>query len=757
MKAAPNRLRAPAGGSRRRHDELRRRELEKILVAQNPAIDIIEVGNQFYIRAQSSLADDRTRVLLHGDTFAVFDRYGDIQPVGFGQQGIFHRDTRYLSRLEFRIGGLRPLLLSSTVREDNILLAIDLTNPDMELEGGKSLARGTLHLYRTKFLVDGGCQERITIHNYGERSAAVDLTIALGADFSDIFEVRGQKRPRRGSLVPVEIDSGAITFAYHGLDNLVRRTRIACSVAPSAITESEMQIPLRLEPHEEMVFSLGLSCEADGADSPGQTYEWNLAEVTKRRTQSHLSDIDIFTSNEQFNRWISRSKADLEMLITPDPSGPYPYAGVPWFSTVFGRDGIITALELLWLTPSVAKGVLSHLAATQASTRDPDRDAEPGKILHEVRHGEMAVLREVPFGMYYGSVDSTPLFLMLAGAWYERTGDAEFLKSIWPNIEAALDWIDQTGDMDGDGFVEYARQSSTGLLQQGWKDSHDSVFHADGEIAPGPIALCEVQAYVYAAKSLIACAAEDLGFRDRAEKLRAQAADLKKAFEKAFWSDELSMYVLALDGEKRQCRVRSSNAGQCLFSGISSAAHARMMMDCLLSSGMFSGWGIRTLATAERRYNPMSYHNGSVWPHDNALIAYGARSARDKQLALKILSGLFDLSIFAELHRLPELICGFPRRSGKGPTSYPVACSPQAWAAGAVFLVLQSCLGVSVRAKESRIYLQHPVLPESLTRVQIRNLRIGDSSVDLAFRRHGDTVAMDILRRTGDIEVVTLN
>ncbi|MGH9564143.1 MAG: amylo-alpha-1,6-glucosidase, partial [Terracidiphilus sp.] len=354
---------------------------------------------------------------------------------------------------------------------------------------------------------------------------------------------------------------------------------------------------------------------------------------------------------------------------------------------------------------------------------------------------------------YYGSVDSTPLFVLLAAEYYGRTADREFLRSIWPNVQAALEWIDRYGDIDGDGFVEYDRHADSGLVQQGWKDSEDSVFHADGILARGPIALCEVQGYVYAAKTAIAQVAEDLGMQQRAESLRAQAAELKSKFNAAFWSDELSMFALALDGEKRQCQVRSSNAGQCLFTGIASPMQAGSVTDSLLAPEMYSGWGVRTISCREKRYNPMSYHNGSVWPHDNALIAFGATREPNKRLALRVLSGLLDLSLYVQLYRLPELICGFSRRAGKGPTNYPVACSPQAWAAGAVLLILQSCLGITINARDSRVCLYHAALPESIRRVQIRNLKIGNASLDLDFERHAHSVGIDIPHRIGEIEV----
>ncbi|HEV2280424.1 MAG TPA: amylo-alpha-1,6-glucosidase [Acidobacteriaceae bacterium] len=717
--------------------------------------DVIEVGQQFYIRASSSLADDRTRVLLHGDTFAIFDRGGDIQPVGFGQQGIFYKETRHLSRLDLRVRGTRPLLLSSTVREDNVLFGVDLTNPDMELDECP-LPRGSLHIYRTKFLCDSTCFDKITFHNYAERAADLEITFDFDADFADIFEVRGEKRAKRGKLLPPKSTGRRIELGYEGLDGIRRVTRIECSHAAGEADGKSISFPLHLEAHAEDSLTITVECIHDQPEEVTATYESALQSLTQERRKSPLSQVEIETSNEQLNSWLRRSRADLEMMITETPQGPYPYAGVPWFSTVFGRDGIITALELLWLEPSIARGVLCYLASTQATEVDRQRDAEPGKILHEMRKGEMARLREVPFGMYYGTIDATPLFLVLAAAYYQRTADAEFLRSIWHNVQAALDWIDRYGDRDGDGFVEYERQNDNGLVQQGWKDSSDSVFYKDGRLAKAPIALCEVQSYVYAAKMGIADVASELGYDDMAQKLRRQAMELQGRFQREFWCEELSMFALALDGEKRPCAVRSSNAGHCLFSGIASKQQSHAVAKVLTSDALFSGWGIRTLAPDEQRYNPMSYHNGSVWPHDNAVIAFGALRWPRKELPLRVLSGLMDLSTKVNLHRLPELICGFGRRPGKGPTLYPVACSPQAWAAGSAFMVLQACLGLEVHAPDSRITLHFTSLPDSVHEVRIRNLRVGSACVDLSFERYNESTGVEILRRSGELEIVSV-
>ena len=527
--------------------------------------DIIELGNDTYIHTRSPLIDIQTRVLMRGDLFAVFDRCGDLRPLGSDGHGLFYNESRHLSKSVLRLANGPLVLLSSAVTQDNARLIIDLTNPDLDLPDGRTVSRRSVHLQRTKFLRDNACEEEIRVRNYGLLSASLELILELEADFADIFEIRGYPRANPRQLLSAEANDTSLTFSYRGLDKVLRKTIIASNFRPVQVGASDMRFLIELGPQEEKLVTLTVSCLAD----PDQRFAINTGHSRKMRSgELQTGGCEIQTSNEHFNDWINRSKADLEMMITPTAEGLYPYAGVPWFSTVFGRDGIITALEYLWIDPEVAKGVLRYLASTQATEQKPAQDAEPGKILHETRKSELARIGEVPFGRYYGSADSTPLFVYLAAAYFERTGDKELIRTIWPNIELALDWIDRFGDRDGDGFVEYGRRSQNGLIHQGWKDSSDSVFHADGQPAEGPIAICELQAYVYAAKRGAASLAKTLGHTEKAETLQKEAESLRQRFEEAFWCDAISFYVLALDKGKRQCRVRSSNAGHCLFTGI---------------------------------------------------------------------------------------------------------------------------------------------------------------------------------------------
>jgi glycogen debranching enzyme len=717
--------------------------------------DIIAIGDQYYIHARSSLADDRRRVLLSGDTFAVFDRSGDFQPIGSGEFGLFHCDMRYLSAFELRMNGQRPLLLSSSIRDDNAVLAVDLTNSEMR-RGNQLIKHGTVHIYRTKFLRSGCSFERIRVENYGTETAELALSLQFGTDFADIFEVRGGSRPRRGRLLePVFLEDG-IQMLYAGLDKVIRTTTVRVSGSPTEIVVGEIRSVLRLAPRDVSDMSITVEC-GDSTDPPRPLVLDVARQEMEQRIAIQASEgCDISTDNEQLNDWVNRSKADLLMLTNETGQGLYPYAGVPWYSTVFGRDGIITAFQMLWMKPQIARGVLRFLAKTQATAEDAQSEAQPGKIVHEIRKSEMARLGEVPFRQYYGTVDATPLFLFLAAAYLDRTNDRTLIRELWPHLEMALTWIDCYGDLDRDGFVEYSTES-LGLKQQGWKDSFDSVFHADGTVAKGPIALCEVQAYVFAAKKGMAMVARRLKKPETAEQLAYEADQLRTNFHRAFWCDAIGMYALALDGEKRQCEVRSSNSGQCLFSGIGDSESNNRIIEQLGQPAFFSGWGVRTIASSEKNFNPMSYHNGSIWPHDNSLIAWGLAQNGKKGLARRILSGLLDAAIVLELRRLPELFCGFPRRPQKAPTLYPVACAPQAWAAGSVFLLLQSCLGLHISAENSRITFYYPTLPETVQKVCLKNLTVGNGSADLIVTRDRDAVSVGISKRIGNIEVITIS
>jgi glycogen debranching enzyme len=718
--------------------------------------DVIQVQDQFYILATASKSPQRHAVLKHGETFAVFDYSGDIGALGSDEQGLYHEGTRYLSQFKLRLNGQRPLLLSARVKQENELFGADLTNPDLALADGVALAHDLVHVFRGRFLWNATWHERLRLWNYSRGPVHVSLAFDVDADFADIFEVRGTRRDRRGTRLDPVVSGREMRFTYRGLDDEVRSTILEWSDTPHASSPKMMRFDYELQPHGAAMLSLSIRCERERAPTQVLAYETAERAAADELDERQHEYAIIETSSERFDEWLQRSAADLRMLVSDTKYGKYPYAGVPWFSTPFGRDGIITALQTLWVNPEIARGVLSYLAATQADHVDEARDAEPGKILHETRSSEMANLGEVPFGCYYGSIDSTPLFVILAGAYFERTNDREFLAGLWPHVERALAWIDKYGDRDGDGFVEYARQSATGLVQQGWKDSQDSIFHADGTLAEPPIALCEVQAYVYDARHRAAVMAEALGKQEQADDLRRRAEQLRQHFEARFWCEEESIYAIALDGRKQPCRVRSSNAGHCLFGGIASPERARRVADVLTSEVLFSGWGIRTISPEEARYNPMSYHNGSVWPHDNGIITAGFARYGFDDLIRRPFEGLFDASAFMDARRLPELFCGFHRRAGEGPTLYPVACSPQAWAAGVVFQFVQACLRLSIDAPSRRLCVNRGILPPFLSSLKIRNLRLPFGSADLLFERHPRDVGVTVLATTGDFGISVL-
>ncbi len=710
--------------------------------------------SEYEIEAKTSLADRALRNLKYGDAFAVLDSYGDIGTSPDTAEGLFYKDTRFLSHFELRLHGRRPLLLSSTVHEDKAALTVELTNPDVQLGENDKLERDTIFIHRTKFLWRSMCYERINIKNFGALRRRLRIDFLFDADFRDLFEVRGTRRIHHGTTKAHVIGPQSIEFRYLGLDEIERRTTLQFDPAPAALYPNRSTIEVELAPNEQVpLFVTTTFSNTEAKQKSPMDFLYAYREMRRARRRATASIATVTGSNESFNAVVCRATSDTYTLVTRNELGPYPYAGIPWFNTIFGRDGIITAMLMLWVDPSIAKGVLRTLAATQATSIDNRSDAQPGKILHEMRHGEMANLREVPFGRYYGTVDATPLFIMLAGMYFDRTGDLQLIKEVWPPICAALQWIDEYGDMDRDGFVEYARAEESGLVNQGWKDLHDAIFHADGTGASGPIALCEVQGYVFCAKQHASRMANHLGFDEMGLKLSHEAEQLRQNFEAAFWCDDIGTYAIALDGKKRPCRVLASNAGHALFAGITSPDRACRVAAELMAPNAFSGWGVRTLAASQPHYNPMSYHNGSVWPHDNALIAIGFARYGLKREASRIFASLFDAARHQDLCRLPELFCGFTRRPYRAPTPYPVACSPQAWASAAVFGLLSASLGLELLHEQDEIRFRDPVMPDFLEEIIIRNLTLGPSRADIRFHRYDHDVTFNVLSRSGSSKI----
>jgi glycogen debranching enzyme len=675
----------------------------------------------------------RLFVLKEGDTFLVADAFGDVTGEG---DGLFHNDTRWLSTFRLLMDGRQPALLSSAVSRDNAFFTANMTNHPLPPLGESSMPQGVIHLERRRFLWQDRVHERITLVNYGDAAVRVPLTLVFDADFRDMFEVRGQQRGQRGELVAGAVGERQVTLRYRGLDAVWRSVVLSFSEAPGRLAEGHATFDVALDGRARWTLHVEVG-KAHVEPSPTRYREaatharWNLR-VNRRRGAR------VRASGRLFQAWIDKSGADLALLTTELDTGPYPYAGIPWFSTPFGRDAVVTALQTLWLDPALARGVLAFLAAHQASETSSFHDAEPGKIMHETRKGEMAAVNELPFSQYYGGVDTTPLFVMLAAAYAERTGDMNFIASIWEALLAATEWIEGNARRHG-GFVSYARGELTGLANQGWKDSHDSVFHADGRSAQGPIALVEVQGYAFAALRGMAMLSRARRQFVRAREWEAEAAAMAARVERCFWLPELQTYALALDGQQQPCRVRASNAGHLLYSGLPSPERGRLVVQQLRSAAFDCGWGVRTLPSDMARYNPMSYHNGSVWPHDVALCAAGMARYGERDGVVRLLGDMFEAAVHFGL-RLPELFCGFDRAPGEAPVAYPVACLPQAWAAGSVFMLLQACLGVTVEAARQRVRVTHPRLPDGIEAIHVSGLQVGQSRFDLNVRRYGEDV-----------------
>ncbi|MBA2720714.1 MAG: amylo-alpha-1,6-glucosidase [Chloroflexi bacterium] len=748
------------------------------------------------------------QVLKHGNLYLLTDPFGDIHPDSRGL-GLYHADTRILSCCVLRVGGGRPVLLQGSMGA-NFHGSIQLTNPsadrnqDAKVHPTEAAAGRTIGISRDRLIGVDGMEERVRIVNHAERELDFSVELALGADSADIFEVRGYPRPERGTLLPIALTATRATFRYDGLDGIRRSTHIAFfdaaqdfgpidgrsqdALGQGGSVRYAWDIQLAPGDRRDLRWtiwsdSVRVGPGRTGGDTTPYTAERTILAGTAAgtTTQTPSDSVPLFpepprvsaddgatsyhawsrgttsisTDHELFNLTLGRSLADLRLLINdgPGPDQRYVAAGVPWFTTLFGRDALIASLQSLAFRPQIAVETLAVLAAYQATEVDDWRDAEPGKILHELRMGEMAGAGELPHTPYYGSVDSTPLWLIVFGATFDWTGDREFLDRFWPNAIAALEWIDRWGDKDGDGFVEYERRSSRGLLNQGWKDSGDAIRDRNGHGPTMPVALAEVQGYVYDAKRRMAGLATVRGDTAMRDRLLAEAETLRTRFEEAFWVEDQRYYAMALDGQKRHLDAIGSNAGQCLWSGIASPSRARDVADRLMSPAMFSGWGIRTYAEGQPGYNPIGYHTGSVWPHDTSLIAAGMKRYGFDEESNRLVGHVFQAAQHFDQYRLPELFCGFDRDESVLPVPYPVACSPQAWAAGASFLFLETMLGLRPHASSGELELHHPNLPDWIGKVTLNNLRIGDASVDLLFHRWRGTTSAEVLRKVGDLSV----
>ena len=693
---------------------------------------------------------DTLQALKDGDTFLVADTWGDLKG---GADGLFDQDTRILSRLTLSAGLARPSRLSSGVSRDNVFFTAHLTNRPLPPMGGRSAPAGVLHIERRRFLWNRRMFERVRVVNHGIEDVLLPLAFDFGADFADIFQVRGTLREKRGTQHTPTHDGRRVTFRYTGLDEVERTSCLSFSEPPARLSSTRAEFMFSLPMGKRI--DLYIECGGDACEAP-DALRWRenalkaqLSMRQRRRRGASLRG----PRSPLFNAWLDQSRADIALLTTDLPTGPYPYAGTPWFSTPFGRDGILSAWQMLWLDPSLARGVLTYLARRQATEVSAFRDSQPGKIMHETRGGEMSALHEVPFGLYYGGVDTTCLFIALAGAYARRTGDLDLIRTLWPNLVAASEWMRDYGDSNGDGLIDYARAAETGLSNQGWKDSEDSIFHRDGRFPKGPIALLEVQGYAYAAWLAMA----DLGVRlgdARAQAWEDHAHEVRFLVEDRFWMEDEGFYAIALDGDGEQVRSIGSNAGHLLFSGLPSAERARRVTRRMLSNEFRSGWGLRTLAKGQARFNPMSYHNGSVWPHDTSLAVAGMARYGERDAVAMIISEIYTAASHFQM-RLPELFCGFDREPGEGPIAYPVACLPQAWAAGSAFLMLQASLGVEIDALEGVVTVTNPTLPNGVDRLAVTDLRVAGSKVDLIFERIGEGTVLMPRGKSGDVRILT--
>jgi glycogen debranching enzyme len=693
--------------------------------------------------------------IKEGDLFLFTNELGQVPGAENSALGLYYRDTRYLSRYELTIAGRQPVLLSAGA-ERGYASTVELTNLEARTADGHVLPQASVHVRRTRFVSDR-LYELLRVRNYHRREVELIVDLHFDADFADLFEVRGSRRRRRGSRLAPLADEGTLTLSYLGLDEITRQTIVRFHDRPDSIKQTRARFRLRLPPGERAVIRYDV--QVIGPEAPGEDGgEFNERMGALRHEHERWeSDVTaIATDNEQVNRALRRGQEDLRLLSTVIDGERVPLAGVPWFVAPFGREMAFVGLETLLLDLRWARSAVSFLARRQGTQDSAFREEQPGKIMHELRRGELAAIRAVPHTPYYGSVDATALWLLLVAELAVWTGDLDGFELRTPAVDAALAWIDGPGDPDGDGFVEYERRSRVGLRSQGWRDSFDAVVHADGTAAEGPVALAETQGYVYYAKRRLAAVYGQLGDVERAERLSRDAARLKRAFNERFWMEDEGFFAMALDGQKHQVKPVCSTIGRALWSRIVAEEHIPAVVRRLMAPDMFSGWGVRTLSKQSRSYNPVSFYNGSVWPFDTALIANGLKKHGYVQEANRLAWALVEMATAHEYARLPEMVCGLTRQASDHPVSFPMACSPDANSAAALVLVLQSMLGIYAQAEENIVYVHNPVLPRWLGEVTLSNLLVGRTTMRLRFRREGGQTSFSVLDKQGPGRIVVV-
>ncbi|MFG6114889.1 glycogen debranching N-terminal domain-containing protein [Halobacillus sp. MO56] len=691
------------------------------------------------------------RVLKDNETFLLTDKNGDIpinHPYGLG---LYKKDTRFLSEMSLKINGEDPILLKSEA--DNIYdTEIMLTNPHIEKDGEVELWRESVEIKRHRFISRDVLYETISIRNYNPKTVNFTVELSLDADFADMFIVRGFQNGEVGKVLNPAKTEDSLTFSYLGADDVKRHTRVTWESDTAILSENGLvKIPVNLghEESQEVTFHIVPLVDDEEVKVLEKAQAFEQLENTYQQWNQSVAKIK--TDYQPLQRLIDRGVQDLQALSTDVGFGSFFVAGLPWFGVPFGRDSLIAALQMLPFQPEIAKGTLKTMAHYQGTKKDSWRDEEPGKIMHEIRYGELANTGQIPFTPYYGTIDATPLFLILLVEYVNWSKDIALFEELLPNIKAALTWIDEYGDRDGDGFVEYHQEASKGIANQGWKDSADSVVHRNGDLAQSPIALAEVQGYVYQARIGIASLYESIGQIEDAAKLRKQAADLKQKFEEAFWMEDKSFYAIALDENKDQVGTVTSNPGHVLFSEMIEGERAQHVMDMLTSPTMFSGYGIRTMGEGEAGYNPISYHDGSVWPHDNSMILLGMGRVKGAHHAKVVMQGLIDASHHFEYERLPELFCGYSKDEGK-PVPYPVACSPQAWAAGTPLTFVRTMLGLNPDYKQEELVVAPHFLSE-MNELSLEELPLGPGHISLTVNRSQGSYQMEISKNTTGLDV----